>query len=189
MVQRFAPRVPSPSPQQLVSIAVRDLLAADNARHLACDYVEWTAAASFEARHYYTNGSFIIVRGASAERIDGGHVSENFFSLLRVRPMLGRNFTAADNRPEAERVTILSHAMWESDFASDPNIIGRVFRLNGRLATVVGVMPREFQFTRDRVWSYDVQRISGRHAARVGNAQVFGRFKPGRTLEQANRRK
>ena len=190
MVHAFLLRgLPIDEPEQVVSVAVRDpAWPLDDARPPSrADYVEWNRQqTSFEGlATYYTNGSFIIVRGASAERIDGGHVSENFFSLLRVRPMLGRDFTAADNHPEAERVTILSHAMWESDFASDPNIIGRAFRLNGRLATVVGVMPREFQFTRDRVWipMFNEYAVGTRHG--VGNAQVFGRLKPGRTLEQA----
>ena len=95
------------------------------------DYVDWNQQqTNFEGlATYYTNGSFIVVRGGSAERIDGGHVTENFFSLLRVAPKLGRDFTAADNRPEAERVTILSHAMWESDFGGDPNMVGRTFRI------------------------------------------------------------
>src|SRR5688572_29823861 len=83
--------------------------------------------------------------------VAGGHVTANFFSLLRVKPAFGRDFTAADNRPlnETERVTIISDAMWETEFARDPSILGRTFRLNGAPATVIGVMPRDFQFTRD----------------------------------------
>ena len=190
MVHAFLFRgLPVDDPQQLVAVAVRDpSWPLEDARPPSrADYVEWDQQqTSFDGlAAYYTNGSFIAVRGGSAERIDGGHVTEKFFSLLRVAPKLGRDFTAADNRPEAERVTILSHAIWESDFGGDPNIVGRSFRLNGRIATVIGVMPPEFRFTRDRLWipMFNEYPVGTRRG--TGNAQVFGRLKPSRSLETA----
>ncbi len=190
MVHAFLFRgLPVDEPEQLVAVGVRDKAwpVADARPPSRADYVDWNRQqTSFDGlASYYTNGSFIMVRGGSAERIDGGHVTENFFSLLRVAPKLGRDFTAADNRPEAERVTILSHAMWESEFSGDPNVVGRTFRLNGRLATVIGVMPSEFQFTRDRLWipMFNEYPVGTRRG--TGNAQVFGRLKRGRSLETA----
>jgi predicted permease len=190
MVHAFLFRgLPVDDPQQLVSVAVRDPAwpPADARPPARADYVDWNRQqTSFDGlATYYTNGSFIMVRGGSAERVDGGHVTENFFSLLRVAPTLGRDFTAADNRPEAERVTILSHAIWESDFGGDPNIVGRTFRLNGRITTVIGVMPPDFRFTRDRLWipMFNEYPVGTRRG--TGNAQVFGRLKPGRSPEQA----
>ncbi len=181
--------LPVAEPERLVSVKFRDPAepAARTQFPSYADYVDWnrqqTTLEGLAA--YYTRGSFIVVRNGSAERVDGGHVTESFFSLLRVSPLLGRDFTAADNRPEAERVTILSHAMWQNDFGGDANILGRSFRLNGRMATVVGVLPADFTFTRDRLWIplFNEYQVGTRRGA--GNLSVFGRLKPGRSIDEA----
>src|SRR5687768_13349705 len=98
MVHAFLFRgLPVDEPEQLVAVAVRDpAWPLEDARPPSrADFVDWNRQqTSFEGlASYYTNGSFIIVRGGSADRIDGGHVTEKFFSLLRVAPQLGRDFT------------------------------------------------------------------------------------------------
>ena len=190
MVHAFLFRgLPVEEPERLVSVEVRDpSRPATDARSPSFpDYVDWNRQQTrFEGlAAYYTNGSFIVGRSGSAERTEGGHVTENFFALLRVRPILGRVFTADDNRPEAGRAAILSHGMWESEFGSDPNIVGRSFRVNGRMATVVGVMPADFRFTRDRLWIPIFNEYPVGTGRGTGNVRVFGRLKPGRSIDQA----
>ena len=59
---------------------------------------------------------------------------------------MGRDFTAEDNKPGAEKVTILGHEIWQRDFDGDPNIVGQSVRINGKAATIIGVMPPNFKF-------------------------------------------
>ncbi|HZD04793.1 MAG TPA: ABC transporter permease, partial [Longimicrobiales bacterium] len=81
----------------------------------------------------------------SSELVVGEIVSEDYFAVLGVQPARGRAFTADEFRaPGAGPVAVLSHAFWQSGFGGDPGVIGRTFRLNGTVFTVVGVAPREF---------------------------------------------
>jgi predicted permease len=114
----------------------------------APDYLDFVAGqSSFQGLTAYLSGSTIdlTVNGAP-RRYTGSYVTDNFFGLLGVKPMLGRDFQPGDNRPGAARVTILGHAVWERDFGSDPDIVGKALRVNGASATVVGVMPPGFEF-------------------------------------------
>ncbi len=84
-------------------------------------------------------------RGGEGETVHGALVSANFFSLLGVRPALGRGFLASEDQPgSAAAVVVLSHAMWEQRLGADPGIVGQTLTLNGRVFTVVGVAPAGF---------------------------------------------
>lgn len=82
--------------------------------------------------------------GQPAERVEGLLVSADFFPLLGVTPQLGRMFQAEEDRPQQNQVVILDHQFWQRRFAGDPDIIGRLIRLDGEWVTVVGVMPAHF---------------------------------------------
>jgi putative ABC transport system permease protein len=73
-------------------------------------------------------------------------VSANFFSMLGVRPQLGRTFSDDEGRPEGKPVMILSHSLWSGRFGSDPDIIGQTVTLDSTPHTVVGVLPANEQF-------------------------------------------
>src|SRR5690606_1395879 len=64
----------------------------------------------------------------------------------RVRPALGRPFTAAEDRPGGERVIVLSHGLWQRRFGGDGSVIGTTVHVAGEPHTVLGVMPRDFTF-------------------------------------------
>ena len=84
-------------------------------------------------------------RGGEGETVRGSLVSGNFFSVLGVRPVLGRGFLAGEDQPAtAAPVVVLSHAMWQQRLGADPGVIGRPLTLNGRAFTVVGVAPPGF---------------------------------------------
>ena len=88
--------------------------------------------------------------GEFPELHEGELVSGNFFSVLRVRPLLGRIITPSDNlTPGAHPVVVLSHMLWRTQFASDPDVLGRDVRLDGRAHEVIGVTPPGF---RGPVW-------------------------------------
>jgi putative ABC transport system permease protein len=79
-------------------------------------------------------------------RLNAQLVSSEFFPLLGVKPLLGRTVTEDDDRPNASRVAVLSHQFWQRRFGSDPNVIGRVVRVNDQPIEIVGVMPASFRF-------------------------------------------
>jgi hypothetical protein len=60
--------------------------------------------------------------------------------------MLGRDFTAGDNKPGAEKVALLGYGIWQRDLGGSSDIVGKGMRINGKPATIVGVMPQRFAF-------------------------------------------
>src|SRR4051812_29900836 len=87
------------------------------------------------------------------ERLRSVTVSGEFFNILGVPPMLGRELTAQDDQPGANREAVLGYGLWKERFASDASIVGRNIALDGTNYTVVGVMPSGFTFPEDaQVW-------------------------------------
>jgi predicted permease len=133
-----------------------------------------------------------------AERLRTGYVTPNFFDILRVRPLLGRLFTAADDAAESGPLLVLSHSLWREAFGADPGVIGRSVTLNLMRAgpkaySIAAVLPPEFRFTyplETQVWI--VQRWSEvrQDAATrsVTHDGAIGRLKAGVTLEAARAR-
>jgi predicted permease len=96
---------------------------------------------AFTAMAEYHSMWFILLGRAEPERVQTGVVSDNFFDLLGVKPLLGRTFQAGEDLPGAPAVLVLSHEYWRRNFGSDPEVVGRVFEMNNRPHTVVGVLP------------------------------------------------
>jgi predicted permease len=127
------------------------------------------------------------------QRYTGAYVTEDLFKIIGVSPIMGRDFTAEDNKPGAEKVTILSHEIWQRDFNGDPNIVGQSVRINGKAATVIGVMPPNFKFPfSEQLWVslYNEFPPKPRGELLIGanNAApaMMGRLKPGVSIDQAN---
>ena len=104
--------------------------------------------------------------------------------------MLGRDFTAGDNRPGAEKVALISYGFWQRDFGGAPDIVGKAVRINGTPATIIGVMPQGFTFpTNEELWIplYSEFPVRPRNDPRPTiTPAVIGLLKPGVSLEQAN---
>jgi predicted permease len=130
----------------------------------------------------------VSYRGAP-QRYTGGYVTHDFFRVIGVEPVLGRNFTAADNTPGADRVVLLSHEIWAKDFGKDPNIVGTSLRTNGKPATVIGVMPPRFKFpVSEQLWVPLWNEFPPRPRDDPKDLGVgfMGRLKPGVSLDQAS---
>lgn len=84
--------------------------------------------------------------GRLPEKINAAWCSWNFFGLLGVEPVLGRTFSADDDRAAAPATVILSHAFWKRHYAGDPGIVGRTIWLDARPYTVIGVLPSSFGY-------------------------------------------
>ena len=98
-------------------------------------------ASDFEGLVEFHQMSFDLIKRGDPNRVAAGVVSANFFDVLRVKPILGRTFQAADAAHGAPAVLLLSNAYWKTRFGRDPNIVGQVFEMNDRPHTVVGVLP------------------------------------------------
>ena len=123
------------------------------------------------------------------EALRSAAVSVNYFSLLGVSPEFGRTFSDGEDQSGRDHVAILSHELWARQFASDPAIVGHTVRLNRENYTVIGIMPSNFRllgYARD-LWT--PLTLSAEHqtpAARKDRSlQLFGRLKPGVTVEDA----
>jgi putative ABC transport system permease protein len=142
---------------------------------------------SMAAAYLYSTASLTAQR--ESESVRSANVTANFFSVLDVAPELGRTFAAGEDQPGQDHEVILSHALWERRFASDPSIIGRIIRLNRENYTVVGVMPTNFHllgFT-TQLWTPLVLNTADESASarRSRFLYVFARMKPGVTIDQA----
>lgn len=135
----------------------------------------------------YGYGYVLTGRGEPVQ-VETSRVSAEFFSTLGASPLLGRAFTADDDRPGAALVVILSHRLWRQQFNADPNLIGQTISLNDRGFNVVGVMPVTFEFPKGAdVWS-PLSATMGGGALQNRQAvflQAVGRLKPGVTVAQA----
>ena len=116
-----------------------------------------------------------------------GAVSEEFFPLLGVQLLRGRNFSKAEDQPGGEHVVILSHALWQRQFEADPNVVGRSIRLDDTVFTVIGVLPASFRYFQPfELWvplALDPQREHGNN--QISMVGVVGRLGPGMAREQA----
>ena len=83
--------------------------------------------------------------GGEAERIAAGFTTGNLFTVLGVRPLLGRTLLESDSAPGAPDVVVLTEGYWRRRFGGDPEAVGRTLRLNGVTNTIVGVMPASVQ--------------------------------------------
>jgi predicted permease len=118
------------------------------------DYVELKEdQKSFEDLAAYFSGTAMISGDRRAERYTGGTVTWNFLRVLRMKPFLGRDFTAADDATDAQPVVILGYELWRTRFNQDPDVIGRFIRVNARPSTIIGVMPQGFSFpSNEALW-------------------------------------
>jgi predicted permease len=83
------------------------------------------------------------------QRINAARISATALPLLGVTPELGRNFTAEEDRDGSDRVVLLSHSLWESQYGADPGIVGKTIHLDETAYSVIGVMPASFRFPLD----------------------------------------
>src|SRR5690242_10542472 len=104
------------------------------------DYRRGTSALDGLAE-YFTD-EYVLRRGAGAtERVQTAVVSANFFDVFGVQPLVGRSFSAADERPGASPVVMLSYEYWKRSQQGDPALIGRSLSLNSAAFTVIGILP------------------------------------------------
>jgi predicted permease len=152
------------------------------------EYIEYREQnRSFEQLAAYTTAGTAITGDGEPERVQFTSASWQLFPAIGLEPEIGRVFADADDRPGAEAVVVLSHALWQRRYAGDPGALGRTLILNGTPQTIVGVMPADFRFPEPDVqlWvplGLDPASPGGRGSHYLS---MVGRLRPGVTLASA----
>ncbi len=129
--------------------------------------------------------SFALSDRGDAERYDGAAISWELFSLLGVKPALGRDFVATDDRPGAEPVLLLSDEVWQLRYRADPAVIGRSVSVNGRPHTVIGVMPPNFEFPLNQKMWVALAPLATDEPRDRRSLMVVARLAPGVSIDRA----
>jgi putative ABC transport system permease protein len=115
----------------------------------------------------------------------GAFVTANLFEMLQQPPLLGRGFVGTDDRRGAEPVVLISHQLWTTRFANDPDVIGRTLRVNGSPSTIVGVMPERMKFPENSELWVPFIPTDAQLARDARRLNVVGRLRPGVSTRQA----
>lgn len=149
---------------------------------------------SFEQLGIYSNRHFDLSGGGNPERVMGARASASIFPLLGIAPMLGRTYTREEDHPGHD-VVVLSYGLWQRRFGSDYSIVGKTIQMDRLPYTVIGVMPKSFEFPlRGEEWSnqpadlwvpmaFTKKELEG--WGNMYNDSVIARLKPGVTVPQA----
>lgn len=141
------------------------------------------------------NRSYTLTSGGEAEQLKLLGVTQNTFSLFGVRPILGRDFTKAEDVRGAARVVMLSHELWTRKFGSDPKIVGRILRMSDVDFEVIGVMPPRTRLIAEewrdvRIDAWTTLRYNATHDSACRGCRhllIVGRLRDGVTAAQAER--
>ena len=180
--------LPIPGGERLVTISGQNLKKTDNPSRISYpDFLEFrTQNRAFDGIESAKLRSAVLSdRYNPPERLQIGLVSAGMFNLLRTPPVLGRDFTASDDRPGAEAVALLSYGIWKSRYNGAPGVIGSVVRVNGAPATIIGVMPEGFEFTKEQQLWMPLGRTEPLEGRAEHDLWLFGLLKPTASMDAA----
>jgi predicted permease len=152
-----------------------------------CDYRDQNT--SFEGLGAVASFNPSLVDSGEPERVQGVRITANAFSILGLRPLLGRTLIPADDKNGAEPVVMISYGLWSRRYAQNPDVIGRAVNVNGESRQIVGVLPGSFALPNldtDIVVPMQPESDPRRNARNSVNfLRMFGRLKPNVTAAQA----
>ena len=153
------------------------------------DLQEWRAQShSFDAIAGYKSNPFTVI-DEQAERVQGMRVTANFLSLLKINPILGRDFQPDEEKRHARDVVIVSHQFWQTRLGGNASAVGKDLTLDGKPFTVIGVLPPDFEFPMAKGSTEVLTTIAGEGQNLDERGALvlvpLGRLKPGVTLTQA----
>ena len=154
------------------------------------DFADWRAQNNvFEHIGVVNFRDYNLTGSGEPERLRTGQASADFFSALRVQAALGRIFTNDEDKPGAPAVVVLSHELWKRRFGGDPQILNQSLTLNDRPYIVIGVMPKDFSYSRRTELWVPVGQLADQPNIKTRDnhpgLRGVARLKPGVTLEQA----
>ena len=144
---------------------------------------------SFESIGAARQRSFNLIGRGEPERIRGASIMADYLTTLGVKPVLGRSFTAEDDRPGGAAVALISHSLWQKHFGGKAGIIGETLNLEARTCTIIGVMPPGFDVpAAAAIWvpmQINIASLPLTQRA-VPSCEVVARLRPGISLKQAD---
>jgi putative ABC transport system permease protein len=149
---------------------------------------------TFQSLAAFETGNFSITGGGEPEVAPGGVVTFNYFEVLGREPLYGRTFTPQEDTPGNNHVALLSYGLWQRRFGGNPNVVGQSINLDGEPATIVGIMPADFDFPdpAERANSSGHMQLwvpKGLDPQDSGSYNLLGvgRLQPGATPEEAEK--
>ncbi|HEY6189282.1 MAG TPA: ABC transporter permease [Pyrinomonadaceae bacterium] len=180
--------LPYDEPEKLVVLWDRQVISNENQQPVAiANFEDWKEQSQvFEQLAVLRLGTFNLTQAGETERVTGARVSTNFYSLLRVEPVIGRAFLEAEGKPGAEPVALISHGLWQRRYGSDPQLVGKPIQVDGIPYTVIGVLPQGVNYPTadtDLVTPF-IPQTREMHRS-VHFLRALGRLRPGVSIEQA----
>ncbi len=183
--------LPYRQPEQLVHINERVIRSNDAMPVSYPDFVDWKEQqTSFSALAIYrTDISVNLTIGKGTDRVPALLVDHDFLKTLGFQVVRGRDFTAADDRISSPLAVLITDAAWSGRFGGDPGAVGRAVRVDGKPATIAGILPPAFQFFRNSELILPlgpfVEQMYMQMRDEHGNAMVLGRLEAGLSLKAA----
>lgn len=154
------------------------------------NFLDWKAQSeAFESLAGYRPANFNISSRTEPERIPGALVSADFFRVLGIGMLHGRDFAVGEDAPGAPRAAVISHELWRRRFGAAPEVLGRAYLVSGEAYTLIGVLPPDFHLPhlgRAELWvplSLDAEDAANRTSHWL---YVLGRLKEGQTVQRAH---
>jgi putative ABC transport system permease protein len=154
----------------------------------APNFKDWQAQQSvFEQMAVFKEADWTLSGAGEPEMLTVGVMTAEMFALLRVKPLLGRAFTAAEEQPGREQVVVLTHKLWQRRFGGDRGVVGRNIALNGRDYSVIGVMDARFRLMGEDFDAFVPAAFTPKELTQRGvkNYVAVARLKDGVTLQRA----
>jgi len=182
--------LPFADPDRVVVVTTEDRANASDPFHLASlnDIEAWRHGTTVQAIAAFDYEAMNLADDVSgSQQVSGVYLSAGTFSLLGVRPILGRDFRLEEDQPRIDNVVMLSERVWRTRYAEDRSIVGRSVRINGAPATVIGIMPPGFRFPNDAdAWQpFGAMPAARRNATTERTFTGIARLKPGVSFDQA----
>ena len=144
---------------------------------------------SFVSSGVATQRSFNLLGQGEPEHVRGATVMADYLTTLGVEPVLGRTFSAQEDRPGGPPVALISYALWQKRFAGSPAAVGQSLNLEGRSYNILGVMPPGFDLpAAAEIWiplQVEIENLPLRERAATNN-EIVARLRPGVSLQQAD---
>ncbi len=181
--------LPYPDPSALVEVWNTYLPQFPKAQLSSGDFLDFKRqATSFSEIACFIDipQGFNLTSGGEAQRIEVRYASSGLFPLLGIRPSAGRTFTPEEDRPGNPPTVMVSHKLWQSQFGSDPSVVGRTVTLDGRGYTLVGVLPAGFRLAPTTDFWMPISQYGDDLTSHLHHpCNVLARLKPGVSLGQA----
>ncbi|MGA8597433.1 MAG: ABC transporter permease [Bryobacteraceae bacterium] len=187
--------LPFAHPERLVALFERDVVDNNPYNTVApANFLDWQKKSTTLEYIAATSLTSFNLSGSSkesgAEMVDGCGISSNFFETLGVAPVMGRTFSPVEDTPGGSPVAIIGYGLWQRRFGGSADVLSKRIRLDGKMFSVVGVMPRDFRYpTRSiQVWIPLEQHLPVTVLEAHDNhvlSSTIGRLRAGATVEQA----